>query len=173
MKKFVSTLLALALVLSMTTAFAAGSRGSNDIPTVTTEEATVTATIVESEFIEALKAKIAEEGLDAAFPEDALAQIPEEFRSAEDVGDNVKEIIAVKLEGEADGPILLTLELDTPYDDGTEVYVLLGVIIDDEKVDEWFAKEGTVKDNAVTVELTQEEADKLLNQTFAVVVFNK
>ena len=172
MKKFVSTLLALALVLSMTTAFAAGSRGSNDIPTVTTEEATVTATIVESEFIEALKAKIAEEGLDAAFPEDALAQIPEEFRSAEDVGDNVKEIIAVKLEGEADGPILLTLELDTPYEDGTELIALLGVIVDEE-VAEWIVKEGTVKDNAITVELTEEEAAKLLNQTFATIIFNK
>lgn len=172
MKKFVSTLLALALVLSMTTAFAAGSRGSDDIANVTTEEATVAASIVESEAVEALKAKLAEGDLSAVIPEDVLALIPEEFRSAENIADNIKEIVALKLEGEADGPILLTLNLDTPYEDGTELIALLGVIVDEE-VAEWIVKEGTVKDNAITVELTEEEAAKLLNQTFATIIFNK
>ena len=172
MKKFVSTLLALALVLSMTTAFAAGSRGSDDIANVTTEEATVTATIVESPAVEALKELIADGDLSKAFPTEVLDQIPVEFRDSEIIADNIKEIIAVKLEGEADGPITLTLELDTPYENGTDVYALLGLIVDEE-IGEWIVKEGTVQDNAVTVELTQEEADKLLNQTFAVVVFSK
>ena len=172
MKKFVSTLLALALVLSMTTAFAAGSRGSNDIANVTTEEATVAASIVESPAVEALKELIAAGDLSAALPEEVLEQIPEEFRNAENIADNIKEIVALKLEGEVDGPITLTIELDTPYEDGAEVIALLGVIVDDE-VAEWIVKEGTVKDNAITVELTEEEAAKLLNQVFATIIFNK
>ena len=182
MKKFVSVLLALAMVLMMTSAFAAGSRSGSDIPSATvttdTEEEGIVVEIVEdTEEIAAVKAALAaavEAGdLSAVIPEEVLELIPEEFRNAENLADNIKEMVTVSMSGDAGDaePVTVSLTLDTPYEDG-EVYVALG-LMNGEEVGEWIVKQGTVKDGAVQIELNAEEITKLLGNTFTAIVFSK
>jgi len=183
MKKFVSVLLALAMVLMMTTAFATGSRGSSDIPsadvTTETEEAAITIEIVEdTEAIAAVKtalaAAIQAADLSAVIPAEVLELIPEDFRNAENLADNVKEMVAISVEGEVGDAdtFTMTLSLDTPYEDGEEVYVAFA-LMDGETVAEWIVKPGTVKEGAVQVELTAEGMTKMVGNTFAAIVFSK
>lgn len=178
MKKLISVLLAIALLMmtAAVSAEAVGSKTAEDIAkaevikTEGNKEAQITVEIVEAgEAVAALQAKVAEAvkagDLSSVLPNDVLSAIPEEFRSAESLADNLKEMVALKISGDAEGITAFTfgLELETPYEEGTDVYVLFG-IFEGGEVKEWMVKEATVKDGKVTVTLTENELAKVLNK---------
>ena len=154
MKKLVSVLLALVLVMMATTVFAATpSKSGGDIPKAKTKtETDVSFGIVDdTPAIAALKEKvfaaIQNNDLSQAIPEDVLTLIPEDYRNAENLVDNLKEFVAVKCEGTIPDTLTLVLQLDTPYDDGIELYVVLALMdeANEGEVTEWIVKEGAVK----------------------------
>lgn len=187
MKKLISVLLAIVLLMfAAVSAQAVGSKTAGDIAgadVITTEgneDAGITVEIVEAgEAAAALQAKIAEAvkagDLSSVLPGDVLTAIPEEFRNAENLADNLKEMVALKISGDGEGVTSFTfgLELETPYEEGTDVYVLFG-IFEGEEVKEWLVKEASVKDGKVTVTLTENELAKVLNKgEIATLIFSK
>ena len=188
MKKLISVLLVLAMLVMTTAVFteeAVSSKTAEDIATAEVleiegnENANLTVEIVEAgEAVAALQTKaadaIAAGDLSSVLPEDVLGAIPADFLGAASLADNLKEMVALKVSGDAEGVTAITfaLTLETPYEDGEEVYVAFA-LMDGETVAEWIVKPGTVKEGAVQVELTAEEMTKMVGNTFAAIVFSK
>ncbi|MBQ6383853.1 MAG: hypothetical protein IJJ42_09725 [Clostridia bacterium] len=188
MKKLISVLLTIALLMmtAAVSAEAVGSKTAEDIAAagvITTEgneDAQITVEIVKAgEAVAALQTKFAEAvkagDLSSVLPKDVLSAIPAEFLAAESLADNLKEMVALKISGDAEGVTAFTfgLELETPYEEGTDVYVLFG-IFEGEEVKEWMLKKGTVKEGKVTVTLTADDLTKVLNKgEIATLIFSK
>lgn len=188
MKKLISVLLVLAMLVMTTAVFteeAVSSKTAEDIATAEVleiegnENANLTVEIVEAgEAVAALQTKaadaIAAGDLSSVLPEDVLGAIPADFLGAASLADNLKEMVALKVSGDAEGVTAITfaLTLETPYEDGEDLCVLFA-IMDGEEVKEWMMKEGTVKEGKVTVTLTEEELAKVLDQEVATLIFSK
>lgn len=187
MKKLIAVLLVLAMMVMTTAVFAeaVGSKTAEDIAAAEVleiegnEDAGITVEIVEAgEAVAALQTKVADAiaagDLSSVLPEDVLSAIPAEFLAAESLADNLKEMVALKVSGDAEGVTAITfaLTLETPYEDGEDVCVLFA-IMDGEEVKEWMLKEGTVKEGKVTVTLTADELVKVLDQEVATLIFSK
>ena len=193
MKKLISVLLVLVLLVMTSAVFAeqateeaVPSKTQADIAVVEVtdvqgkEDADIVIKIVEnSEATEAVITKVADAvaagDLTTVIPAEVLEQIPEEFRSAENLADNVKECFTLSVSGEIEDVTAATanLILETPYDEGVQVYVLFG-ILKGEEVSEWIAKEGTVKeDGKVVVVLDEATLNKLYTQEVVTMIFSK
>lgn len=185
MKKLIAVLLVLAMMVMTTAVFAeaVGSKTAEDIAGVEileiegNENANIVIEIVEpDEDVAALQTAIAEAiaagDLSTVLPEDILAAIPAEYLSAENLADNLKEMVALKATGDGEGVTSVTfgMELETPYEEGAELCVAFNVI----SSGEWMLKAAEVKEGKVVITLNAEELEKILNKgQIATLVFNK
>lgn len=190
MKKIFALILALALVLTAVSAFAAGSKTNNDIATSTASTGSTSASTKEdaseadddeitsdilddNEATKALKEKLAA-ALEAgdvlsALPEDVRAEIPEGYT-------NVNEVVTYKLDKVPEGTTSLTLnfKFETLYAEGEKVIVAFVIPAEDEGEDEWILLEGIGQaDGSVNVTLNEENIEKIVGKEVTVIVISK
>ena len=171
MKKILSLVLALVLVLGVAGAMAVGSKSQGDMTVVTTKAAVTVVTVDDTEETTALKKAFADAikagDPKAALPEDVAAKVSDDLKS-------VNEFVTAKLDGEVAEGASLTLNLvfPTKYEAGEEVAVLFGIPNGDET--KWIVADGTVEsDGSITVTLSAADAAALAGKTFAIVVLSK
>ena len=133
MKKILSLVVALVLVLAAVSALAEGSKTGADIPAATivnnnadAAEA-VSLVIVDDTEASAALIKVFQDAFTAGdvlapLPEDVRAKIPEEQK-------NINEMVTAQFVGDVDkleGTLKVNLKLDTPYEKDQKVTVLFG-----------------------------------------------
>ena len=135
MKKILSLVVALVLVLAAVSALAEGSKTGADIPvaTVVNNQAKeeVKLVIVDDTEASAALIKVFQDAFAAGdvlspLPEDVRAQIPEEQK-------NINEMVTAQFVGDVDkleGTLKVNLKLDTPYEKDQKVSVLFGKLGD-------------------------------------------
>lgn len=174
MKKILALVLALVMVLAACTALADGSKRNNDIAAGDTDEETVSMTAIApteklQEIMDGIKAANDEQGDPIkGLPEDAAAQIPEGFTAINDMG-------CWQLEGDVTGlsELELIFKFETPYPEGDEVALLIGIAPADGDV-EWIEKTGVANaDGAVVVKVTAAELAKISNNPFLAIPLSK
>ena len=172
MKKILALVLALVMVLSVASAMAAGSKGGRDISNVTTdsEEVTVSKT-ADNDATSAIKKLISDAQTSgdalAALPDDVKAQIPEGFKTVNEM--ETFKTVGVLTEGDS---IQLIFKFATPYKEGEDVTVLLG--IPNDKETEWIVLKGKGnKDGDVVVTVTKAMLDKIGDKAFVVIPVSK
>lgn len=171
MKKILSLVLAMVLVLTAVSAFAEASKTNLNIPVVEDNAPEVEVMLPEEEIpavaavVESLKA--------AADGGDVLSALPEEIRAAlpEDQK-NINEIAPIQFIGkeeEIKNDLVVTTKFTTLYTPGEKVTVLLARVNVDPV--EWFAFEGTVQeDGSVQFVIPADTVKTFLNEDMAVAV---
>ena len=133
MKKILSLVVALVLVMAAASALAVGSKTGADIPVATVANnnadaaEAVSLVIVDDTEASAALIKVFQDAFAAGdvlspLPEDVRAQIPEGLT-------NINEMVTVQFEGDVDkleGTLKVNLKLDTPYEKDQKVSVLFG-----------------------------------------------
>ena len=177
MKKILALVLALALILTACTALAAtkNSKRNNDIAAGDTDEETVSMTGIApteklQEIMDAIKAANDEQGDPMkCLPEAAAALVPEGFKTINDMA-------CWKLDGDVTGldELELTFKFETPYTEGEEVTVLIGIAPADAEEVEWIVKDCVANaDGDVVVKVTREELNKISNNPFIAIPVSK
>ncbi|MBQ9210448.1 MAG: hypothetical protein IJ153_02010 [Clostridia bacterium] len=191
MKKIFALILALALVLTAVSAFAAGSKTNNDIATSTASTGSTGSTSAKEDASEADDEEITSDILDdndatkalkeklaaaleagdvlSALPEDVRAEIPEGYT-------NVNEVVTYKLDKVPEGTTSLTLnfKFETLYAEGEKVIVAFVIPAEDEGEDEWILLEGIGQaDGSVNVTLNEENIEKIVGKEVTVIVISK
>ena len=171
MKKILSLVLALVLVLTAVSVFAEASKTNYNIPVVEDNAPEVVVQLPEEEIpavaavVESLKA--------AADGGDVLSALPEEIRAAlpEDQK-NINEIAPIQFIGkeeEVKNDLVITTKFTTLYTPGEKVTVLLARVNVDPV--EWFAFEGTVQeDGSVQFVIPADTVKTFLNEDMAIAV---
>ena len=174
MKKILALVLALMLVLTAVSALAAGSKGNGDIGQADTDAADLDLTKAEdTEGTAAIKQAIkdAQEAGNAidGLPEDVRAQLPEGYAT-------INEMDTYKLAGDyenAEEPIILTFKFETPYAEGEEVVLAIGIVPPEAEA-EWLVKTGKGNaDGDVEVAVTKAELNKISDNPFVVIPVSK
>ena len=171
MKKILSLVLALVLVLTAVSVFAEASKTNINIPVVEDNAPEVVVQLPEEEIpavaavVESLKA--------AADGGDVLSALPEEIRAAlPDDQKNINEIAPIQFIGkeeEVKNDLVVTTKFTTLYTSGEKVTVLLARV----NVDpiEWFAFEGTgLEDGSVQFVIPADTVKTFLNEDMAIAV---
>lgn len=156
MKKILCFVLAAMMMMSLTVAFAAGSRTGSDIPAATVDGDAISIAIIDdTEAVTALKAMTAEE---------ILAQLP-------DVGDmaTINEIVAIQAFGDLENAtdVEVAFTLDTPYEAGAEVKVVIVT------ADGACVLDGVANDEGAVVVTVPAEVVKALATPAAMIVVSK
>ena len=171
MKKILSLVLALVLVLTAVSVFAEASKTNLNIPVVEDNAPEVDVLLPEEEIpavaavVESLKA--------AADGGDVLSALPEEIRAAlpEDQK-NINEIAPIQFIGkeeEVKNDLVVTAKLTTLYTPGKKVTVLLARVTGD--TIEWFTFEGTVQeDGSVQFVIPAGTVKTFLNEDMTIAV---
>ena len=137
MKKILSLVVALVLVMAAVSALAEGSKTGADIPVATVANnnadaaEAVSLVIVDDTEESAALIKVFQDAFAAGdvlspLPEDVRAQIPEEQK-------NINEMVTAQFVGDVDkleGTLKVNLKLDTPYEKDQKVTVLFGKLGD-------------------------------------------
>ena len=171
MKKILSLVLALVLVLTAVSVFAEASKTNYNIPVVEDNAPEVVVQLPEEEIpavaavVESLKA--------AADGGDVLSALPEEIRAAlPDDQKNINEIAPIQFIGkeeEVKNDLVITTKFTTLYTPGEKVTVLLARVNVDPV--EWFAFEGTVQDDgSVQYVIPADMVKTFLNEDMAIAV---
>ena len=166
MKKIVSLVLALALVLTAVSAFAAGSKQQ---PTPTTQDVTpeISISFIPDTSASATIIKAFKEAHDAG---DDLKALPDDVRAKIGEGQTkISELLTAKFEGDLSkitGDMVLIVKFETPYKEGEKVTVLLGIL--NEPV-EWHTFSGVgLKDGSVQITVPKDIFDKVQTDPFVI-----
>ncbi len=174
MKKVLALVLALMLVLTAVSALANGSKGNGDIGQADTDAAELDlAKAEDNEGTSAIKQAIidAQEAGNAidGLPADVQSQLPEGFAT-------INEMDTYKLGGgceNAEEPIILTFKFETPYTEGEEVVLAIGIVPPEAEA-EWLVKTGKANaDGDVEVAVTKAELNKISDNPFVVIPVSK
>ena len=174
MKKIIALVLVVLMALSAVSALAEGMPGpSKTAPFINRGEAEELELVKVdpdeklSAIIEAVKAAGAD-GAVAALPTDASSLIPEGFVT-------INEMDCYQLVGDVENAKdqELIFKFATPYPEGEEVILLIGISPADADV-EWLALDGKANaDGAVVVKVTKEQLTKIANNPFVVIPVSK
>ena len=184
MKKILALVLALTMILTAVSAFAAdspenpgkkgggttGGGGSTAYDTTVEEEVTM-GKVADNDATKAIK-QLFVDGNAAGdplskLPDDVKGKIPEGFKT-------VNEMVTYQLSGDVSkvNSLTLTFTFETKYADGEEVTVLIGIA--GAKETEWIVKTGKGnKDGDVVVTVTKAELDKISSNPFVVIPVSK
>ena len=171
MKKILSLVLALVLVLTAVSVFAEASKTNQNIPVVEDNAPEVVVQLPEEEvpavaaLVESLKA--------AADGGDVLSALPEEIRAALPADQKtINEIAPIQFIGkeeEVKNDLVVTTKFTTLYTPGAKVTVLLARVTVDPI--EWLAFEGTVQeDGSVQFVIPADTVKTFLNEDMAIAV---
>jgi len=187
MKKILSLVLTLALVLTAVSAFASdsatsyvdyaaleaqyqggilkhsSSSGTQNVPAAGLSFDIIPDNDATKALIDAFAAAKEAGDVLAAFPDDVKAQIPAELTV-------VNEIVTALLSGNADGVVSATVgcKFTTAYEAGAKVCMAFGI-----SADQWVLKEGTAQtDGSINVTLDKGLIDQILNKPIALVVIS-
>ena len=184
MKKILALVLALTMILTAVSAFAAGSPenpgtkgggtaggGGYTADDTTAVEEIKMGKVADTDATKAIKQLFADGNADgdplSKLPDDVKAKIPEDFKT-------VNEMVTYQLSGDIGtvGSLTLTFTFETKYADGEEVTVLIGIASGKET--EWIVKTGKGnKDGDVVVTVTKDELAKISSNPFVVVPVSK
>lgn len=166
MKKIVSLVLALALILTAVSAFAAGSKQQ---PTPTTQDVTpeITITFLPDTAVSSAVIKAFKEAHDAG---DDLSALPDDIRAKIGEGQTkINELLTAKFNGDVanvKGDIVMVVKFETPYKEGEKVTVLLGIL--NEPV-EWHTFSGVgLKDGSVQFTVPKAVFDAVQTDPFVI-----
>ena len=184
MKKILALVLALTMILTAVSAFAAGSPenpggkgggttgggGSTGYDTAAEEEVTM-GKVADNDATKAIKQLF----VDGNAAGDPLSKLPDDVKGKIAEGfKTVNEMVTYQLSGDigAVDTLTLTFTFETKYADGEEVTVLIGIA--GAKETEWIVKTGKGnKDGDVVVSLTKAELDKISSNPFVVIPVSK
>ena len=166
------------LLFSMGNAVAAGSKTNADMIrgiVVTGAGTEETVNLIKPEATEALKT-VTEAVTRAAESGSAVEGLPEAARALVKEGfHTINEMTVWKMEGLVKNPeeVELVFTFETPYAEGEEVLVLIGISPADEEV-EWLALDGLGDaEGNVVVKVTEKELKKISDNPFIVIPISK
>ena len=174
MTKTMAMVMTLTMVLTAATALAKGSKGNDDINTGDTDLNEIDLIhIGPTEKLQEIMDKITEANQNEGdplkgLPGEVVGLIPGGFGTINDMS-------CWQLVGDVTGTseLLLIFKFETPYEEGEEVTVLIGIAPADGEV-EWIVKTGTGDaDGNVVVKVTAEELAKISNNTFIEIPVSK
>ena len=173
MKKILALVLAALMVMTAVSAFAAGSKENKNINYGTTDDeevtlGSVTATAKLQEIIDAVTAAAKDGDALKGLPEDVAAKIPAEMKT-------INEMTCWQLSGDPTklSELELVFKFETPYEEGEEVTLLIGISPADADV-EWLVLTGKGNaDGDVVVKVTSAELNKIANNPFIVIPVSK
>ena len=182
MKKILALVLALTMILTAVSAFAAdspenpgkkggGTTGGGSTAYDTTVEEVKMGKVADNDATKAIK-QLFVDGNEAGdplskLPDDVKGKIAEGFKT-------VNEMVTYQLSGDVSkvNSLTLTFTFETKYADGEEVTVLIGIA--GAKETEWIVKTGKGdKDGNVVVSVTKAELDKISSNPFVVIPVSK
>ena len=171
MKKILSLVLALVLVLTAVSVFAEASKTNHNIPVVEDNEPEVVVVLPEEEIpavtalVESLKAAADAGDVLSALPEEIRAALPEDQKTINEIAP----IQFIGKEEEVKNDLVVTTKFTTLYTPGEKVTVLLARVTADPI--EWFAFEGTVQeDGSVQFVIPADTVKTFLNEDMAIAV---
>ena len=184
MKKILTLVLALALILTAVSAFASSpeepNQGGNAVPNNGGAVVAVKAPEITVKFITDTEASAAVLKLfaDAAAAGDVLAPLPDDIKAKIPEGFNkINELLTAQFEGDLSlvkDEMILNVMFQTPYGDGQDVMVLIGIL--PEKADgevEWNVYKGVGKaDGSVDVTVPKEIFEKVQTNPFLIGVIS-
>lgn len=165
MKKTLGLVMALVMILTAVSAFAAvPSKTTADLVTVTTENKNVTVKATDNEEAE-VTALLEELMADNTIPAEVKAVLPEDSTATK-----VEEVTTLKIDGgTAEEDLIVNLKFPTNFA-GKQVSVMLGVL-DGGKIAEWKPAAATAKeDGSIDVVLTGALQDWLNGREFVALV---
>lgn len=186
MKKILALVLALTMILTAVSAFAAGSPspvnpggkgggttgggGYTGYDTTAEEEVTM-GKVADNDATKAIKQLF----VDGNAAGDPLSKLPDDVKGKIAEGfKTVNEMVTYQLSGDVSkvNSLTLTFTFETKYADGEEVTVLIGIA--GAKETEWIVKTGKGdKDGNVVVSVTKAELDKISSNPFVVIPVSK
>ena len=177
MKKILALILAVMMILTAASALAENSKGNKDITGGDTGDEEIKLVKIDptdklAKLIEKIKGAYKDEG-DAlkGLPAELLALIPAEHKT-------INELTCWKLEGDVSavkGELELIFKFESPYEEGEEVTILIGIDYADADAEvEWIVKTGVAnKDGDVVVKVTAAELAKISNNPFIAIPVSK
>ncbi len=176
MKKILSLVVALIMVLTAVSALAVDSKTADDINNATTNATKEEAEAISLEIIDDTEESATliqkyKEAYDAgdvmsALPDDVKTKLPEGF-------DKINEIVTAHFVGDtekAEGTYEITVTFATPYEAGTEVYLVFSKL--DESGFEVFKGEAQ-EDGSVKFTVTADQIKVFGNDPFVILAVNK
>ena len=169
MKKIIALVLAMMMILVSASALAKGSKGNPDISQGSTDKEVSLEKTSATDKLQEIMDKITEANDQdgdplKGLPDDIIALIPAEHKT-------INEMDVWHLVGDVTGldELELIFKFETPYDEGEEITVLIGVDSGEDEV-EWIVKTGVGNaDGDVVVKVTAEELEIISNNPFVAI----